>query len=124
MAQALEPRSEVVAGRAQAPAVQALTAEDVRRVVREELAAQGGGTVAAASTPTAPPSAAQAAAASTAQSVLQTAIARRSWTEADADEMRATFDQLTPDQQAEILRQYAVAVNQGRLVPQTERMPF
>ena len=38
--------------------------------------------------------------------------------------MRDVFDKLSPDQQAEILRQYAQAVNQGRLVPQTDRMPF
>jgi len=51
-------------------------------------------------------------------------MAKRQWAEADADAMRAVFDQLSPDQQAEILRQYAQAVNQGRLVPQADRMPF
>lgn len=103
----------------------ALTAEDIRRVVREELATRRSTELAAAgpSRPE-PPSAAQSAAGSQAQSVLETAIARRQWGETDADAMRAVFDQLTPDQQSEILRQYAQAVNQGRIVPQTDRVPF
>jgi hypothetical protein len=104
-----------------------LTAEDVRRVVREELAAKGTGS--AGSTPAAQPSlppatAQQVAAASEAQSVLEGAIAKRSWTEQDADAMRDVFPNLSGDQQAEFLRQYSVAVNQGRLTPQTERVPF
>ena len=56
--------------------------------------------------------------------MLEGAIARRAWTEQDADAMRAVFPDLNGDQQSEILRQYAVAVNQGRLVPQSERVPF
>jgi hypothetical protein len=103
-----------------------LTAEDVRRVVREELNARTPAGASVASVPAVPPeiTPAQAAATQQAQAVLDSAIARRSWTEADADAMRETFDELTPDQQSEILRQYAVAVNQGRLVPQTDRIPF
>ena len=104
-----------------------LTADDVRRVVREELAARGSvaADVKPAALPLPPPvSAQQVAAASQAQSVLEGAIARRAWTEQDADAMRAVFPDLNGDQQSEILRQYAVAVNQGRLVPQSERVPF
>ncbi len=38
--------------------------------------------------------------------------------------MREVFPDLNGEQQADFLRQYAMAVNQGRLVPQTERVPF
>jgi len=104
-----------------------LTAEDVRRVVREELAARGSATAdskAAAQLESAPVTAQQVAAASQAQSVLEGAIARRTWTDQDADAMRAVFSDLNGEQQSELLRQYSVAVNQGRLTPQTERVPF
>jgi hypothetical protein len=33
-------------------------------------------------------------------------------------------DALTTQQQAEVLQKYAVAVNQGRIVPETARLPF
>lgn len=99
-------------------------------MVREELAARGSGTDAPVppgeSPPAAPPEvmARESAAASQAQSVLEVAIARRTWTEQDADSMREVFASLSGEQQAELLRQYAVAVNQGRLIPQTDRIPF
>ena len=102
----------------------ALTADDVRRVLREELAAGRASAPLPASPVAEVVTPAQAAAVSEAQSVLDTALARRTWTEADADGMRASFDKLSADQQADLLRQYALAVNQGRLVPQTERVPF
>ncbi len=103
----------------------ALTTEDIRRVVREELAAQRPAVPDAPGDSRPPsPTSKQAAAGSQARSVLETAIAKRQWAETDADAMRDVFDQLSPDQQAEILQQYAQAVNQGRLVPQTDRMPF
>ena len=104
-----------------------LTAEDVRRVVREELATLGSVSAEAkqAVQPLPPQvTAQQVAAASHAQSVLEGAIARRAWTEQDADAMRDAFPDLNGDQQSELLRQFAVAVNQGRLLPQTERVPF
>ena len=110
--------------------VTALTAEDLRRVVREELVAWDPGPVAPAAAgdpqPVVAPevTARESAAASQAQSVLDAALARRTWTEQDADGMREVFASLSGEQQAEFLRQYAVAVNQGRLVPQTERIPF
>jgi len=107
-----------------------ISLEDVRRVVREELAASAGaahgrgqGSAAAVTEPE-PPSAEQAAAKLRASSLVDAAIARRQWTDADVDALRAEFHQLTPEQQAEVMRDYAVAVNQGRLVPQTDRLPF
>jgi hypothetical protein len=113
-----------------ASAPQGLTTDDVRRVVREELARRDGpGESDTAGRPplteSAPvPSARESAAAAQAQSVLETAISRHAWTEADADAMREVFSGMNADQQGEILRQYAQAVNQGRLVPQTDRVPF
>jgi hypothetical protein len=105
-----------------------LDAEDVRRVVREELAAHRASADAPRgspdSSPADPPSQAQAAAATQAEALLRGALARRSWTEADADALRSLTHELPPDRQAEILRQLAVAINQGRIVPQTERIPF
>jgi hypothetical protein len=108
----------------------ALTAEDLRRVVREELAARSAPPVASPPAGEPPPVATpetiarESAAALQAQSVLDGAIARRTWTEQDADGMREVFGSLSAEQQSEFLRQYAMAVNQGRLVPQTERVPF
>jgi hypothetical protein len=108
-----------------------ITLDDLRRVVREELAA-------AARTPGAQvrteaedvpddavrPTPEQDAALSRINQLLDAAISRRNWTEADVDAMRAEFPQLTADQQAEVMRRYAMAVNQGRIVPQSDRLPF
>jgi hypothetical protein len=102
----------------------ALTAEDIRRVVREELASKAAGIHAPPPVQPALTTTEQRAAAVQAQSVLDSAIARRSWTEADADALREIFDQMSADQQAEILRQYSLAVNQARLTPRTDRIPF
>jgi hypothetical protein len=110
--------------------VQAFTIEDVRRVVREELDARAAasgraaGAAATATTQPAGPDAAQSAAALRASSMLDAAVARRSWTEADSESLRDDFASMAPEQQSEFLRQFAVAVNQGRLVPETERSPF
>lgn len=135
----LAPGPSVVPANAFAPTAERapganLTAEDVRRVVREELAARGtatgAGTRPEATLPPIPETIApetaakQFAAAAQAQSVLDGALARRNWTEQDADGMREVFNTMSPDQQGEFLRQFAMAVNQGRLVPQTERVPF
>jgi hypothetical protein len=38
--------------------------------------------------------------------------------------LKAEFHQLAPAQQAEIMQRYAMAVNQGRIVPTTDRLPF
>jgi hypothetical protein len=105
-----------------------ISLDDVRRVVREELAAAGrqpavvgaGQTEAADTEPTP----AQAAALARASMVLDGALSRRQFTESDVDALRAEFHQLSPGQQAEIMQRYAVAVNQGRIVPTTDRLPF
>ena len=109
-----------------APGAAAFTLDDVRRVVRQELDARpsAGNTGTGASPAADLPDAQQIRAASQAHAVLDAAIARRSWTEADSEALREDFNALTADQQAELLRAYAVAVNQGRLVPQTDRAPF
>ena len=51
-------------------------------------------------------------------------VLRLAWTEADAERFSEHFEQLPADQRMELLRKFSVAVNQGRLVPQTDRMPF
>ena len=104
------------------------TLDDVRRVVREELDARGvaGGAKSEvpASLAAALPDSAQSAASSRASSTLEAALARRSWTEQDSDSLRNDFVDMTSDQRAGWLRQFSVAVNQGRLVPESERSPF
>ena len=113
----------------------ALTLDDLRRVVREEIAAAGQASGAgqappsqshpAADFPAPPePTAAQVSAQQRASQLIENAITRRQWTDEDVDAMQGLFHQLTPDQQAAVLQQYAMAVNQGRLVPQTDRIPF
>lgn len=106
--------------------------EDLRRVVREELAAHGASSTASARiAQNAPaegaaesPSTEQMAAAVQAHAALDEAISRRQWTEADAQSLRERFHNLSDDQQVELLRKFSVAVNQGRLVPQTDGVPF
>ena len=105
-----------------------ISLDDVRRVVREELAAASaqralpGQDAVPVADPE--PTPAQTAALSRAGMVLDGAISRRQFTEADVDALRTEFHQLSPRQQAEILQRYAMAVNQGRIVPQTDRIPF
>ncbi len=70
------------------------------------------------------PTAARVASQQRASQLIDGAISRRQWTDADVDSLQTLFHQLTTEQQAEVLRQYAVAVNEGRLVPQTDRLPF
>jgi hypothetical protein len=106
-----------------------LTADDVRRVVREELAvalreSRTGPLAAGEAVAPVPPTPAQDAALLRANQLLAGAISRRQWTDDDADTLRAELHTLTPEQQGEVLRQYAVAVNQGRIVPQSDRPPF
>ena len=120
--------SPLPAGPAVSPAG-TVSLEDVRRVVREELASAGAHPTGAATEPRStadaePPTPAQAAAMARAGMLLEGALARREFTEADVDAMRTEFHQLSPAQQAEIMQRYAVAVNQGRIVPQTDRIPF
>jgi hypothetical protein len=104
----------------------ALSADDLRRIVREELAADR----AAARDGVAPledsaaPTEEQSAATSQAEALLAAAMLRREWRDSDADALREHFHRMTAGQRTEILRRFSVAVNQGRLVPQTEQIPF
>ena len=103
------------------------TLDDVRRVVREELDSRASALSNArddARPAKESPTPAQVAKALEARSVIDSAIARRTWTEADSEALRENFYALAPDQQAALLETYAAAVNQGRIVPQTDRAPF
>ena len=111
-----------------ADGAQGLSLEDLRRVVREELAAAalpgGGKAREAESTPRPELTGVQVAAGQRARQLLDGAIGRGRWSDAEVDAMKGVFDQLTAEQQAEVLQHYATAVNQGRLVPETDRPPF
>lgn len=118
-------------GSRSAPSVQVpVTIDDLRRVVREELAAQRTSTPPRAADhdplaeSTASSVAEQDAAARQARAVLDAAISRRSWTAADRDALHAQFPAMSPAQRQEWLQQYAQAVNQDRLVPDLEQPPF
>jgi len=105
-----------------------VTLDDIRRVVREEMAAYSPGGQQHVPQPGGPAAQAltreQAAAAAQANAVLDAAISRRQWTDDDAKSLRAQFHELSADQQAELLQRFSVAVNQGRLVPETDQIPF
>jgi hypothetical protein len=106
-----------------------ISLDDVRRVVREELVAARGGPAGASQTAgdtqdPQPPTPAQTAALGRASAVLDSALSRRQFTDADVDALRAEFQQLSVEQQTEVMQRYAVAVNQGRIVPQSDRLPF
>lgn len=115
---------------AAATSVAPVTLDDLRRVVREELAAlpAGGTTVATRASglegSTANSEAEQSAAFAQAQAVLDAAVSRRSWTEADREALQGQFTVMSPSQRDGWLQQYAQAVNQGRLIPDSERPPF
>jgi hypothetical protein len=108
--------------------------EDVRQVVREELAGREliRDPVSAAAhasdekekRESVPATLEQTAAAVEASAVLDSAIARRIWTDGDAERFSEQFERMPADQRMDLLRRFSVAVNQGRLVPQTDRMPF
>ena len=106
-----------------------ISIDDVRRVVREELVASKGRTAVAGQAASdmvepPPPTSAQTAALARASSLLDSAISRRQFTDADVDALRAEFHQLSTEQQTEVMQRYVVAVNQGRIVPQSDRLPF
>lgn len=115
-------------GRARGESQLTLSLEDVRRVVREELAASNTGSAPAgnpsAADPPEPPGEAAIAANEDARRVLVAAIARRQWTQADADALRSRFHAMSGADQDELLRQFSMAVNQGRLVVETDQVPF
>ena len=106
-----------------------ISLDDVRRVVREELVAAKGRAAVAGQTAgdtvlPEPPTPAQTAALARASTLIDSAVSRRQITDADVDALRAEFQQLSAEQQTEIMQRYAVAVNQGRIVPQSDRLPF
>ena len=106
-----------------------ISLDDVRRVVREELVAAKGrpavvGQTASDTAESPPPTPAQTAALARASTLIDSAISRRQCTDADVDALSAEFHPLSTEQQAEVMQRYAVAVNQGRIVPQSDRLPF
>jgi hypothetical protein len=112
------------------PSTAPVTLDDLRRVVREELAALPAGAATRATAgsglenSTANSVVEQNSAATQARAVLDAALSRRSWTEADREALHAQFLAMSPAQRDEWLLQYSQAVNQGRLVPDSERPPF
>ena len=113
-----------------APSAAPVTLEDLRRVVREELAAMPqagaspGGSDPALQDSSALSIAEQNTAATQARAVLDAAVSRRSWTDDDREALHAQFPVMSAAQRDEWLQQYAQAVNQGRLIPDSERPPF
>ena len=83
---------------------------------------QHGGSQAAG--PDLAPTPAQIAAAGRAQAVIDSALARRTWTESDADALREEFGALSEEQRETLLRQWTLAVNQGRLDIQGHPSPI
>ncbi len=112
--------------------VATLTVDDLRRVIREELTAlaahQASASApparAAAIEPQSELTAEQSATVQQAQALLQSAITRRQWTDADAEALRTHLHNLPGPEQLELLRQFSVAVNQGRIVPESDQLPF
>jgi hypothetical protein len=119
--------SQTVAASCPDVSFEAISAE-VRRVTREEFAAFDASFRNA--TPPPPPGESRApdavhvAAASRSRALLDSAISRRQWTDADADLLRGEMAGLPADQRAEIVRQLSVAINQGQVVPESDRLPF
>jgi len=123
------PRLVVLPGASgtQLPSAEPVTLDDLRRVVREELAALPDGTGAPADGndgASALPTLEQNQAAGHASAVLDAALARRSWTESDREALAERFADMSPAQRDEWMQKYAQAVNQGRLVPDSEGTPF
>jgi hypothetical protein len=103
--------------------------DDLRRVVREELAtlspASAGGPARNESQPASEaPSEEQASAATQAGVILDAALSRRTWTEGDREALQPHFVLMAPAQRDQWLQRYAQAVNLGRLEPDSERPPF
>jgi hypothetical protein len=109
------------------PGSDRISLDDLRRAVREELAAlpdrSASKSQAVAADSIAEPLESQAAS-TQAHAVLDLALARRSWTAADGDALREEFLAMSDVQRDEWLRKFSQAVNQGRLVPESERIPF
>jgi len=111
----------------QLPSAEPVTLDDLRRVVREELAALPAGTIERAGANDAASGvsvAQQNQAASQARAVLDAALSRRSWTDTDREALAQQFADMSAAQRDEWMQQYAQAINQGRLVPDSEGPPF
>jgi hypothetical protein len=106
------------------PAAVPVTLDDLRRIVREELAAMRASHGPEAQESAAESPADQDAAATQARAVLDAALSRRSWTETDREALAHQFVLMSPAQRDEWMQKYAQAVNQGRLIPDSERPPF
>jgi len=129
---AAAPQGAAAPARVQAapvdPDQRGVSIEEVRRVVREELAAHDRHAAspgqASTAQPPEPKSATQETATSRANEVLVAALGRRQWTDGDAAALRSQFYQMTGDDQSEVLRQFSQAVNEGRLTVETDQVPF
>ena len=74
--------------------------------------------------PSAPEDTAPSLATTHAEQVLASAMNRRVWTDADAAALRSQFHAMSGEEQAEVLRQFSQAVNQGRLTVESDQIPF
>ncbi len=111
-------------------------ADEVRNDVREELASfkaslpvtmsQANATEStnAKARPSVEQIQAQALSAERARATVDGAIARRQWTQADADALRDEIGTMSQEQRSAVLSRIAVAINQGQIIPETERVPF
>ncbi|HEY5928055.1 MAG TPA: hypothetical protein VIV11_40490 [Kofleriaceae bacterium] len=92
-----------------------LTADEVRSIVNEALAARE---------PAAePPKPVDTAVLSQAQAVVATSIASGRWTAADREQLRAVMDHLSKDQMREVMTSLARAINDGRVKLETDGSP-
>jgi len=66
----------------------------------------------------------QAAASMQAHAVLDAAISRRTWTDADADAFTSYFEQLSAEEKIATMKKFTMAINQQAMKPSTDRMPF
>ena len=117
----------VTAAAPEPPPVIAMSPDELRALLREELVRHD----AVAQVPArgdspeiAPPSSVSVAHAERAQSLVEGGAARRRWTDDDARALRAEMGTLTQDQLADLLRRFAIAVNEGGMKIETAGSPF
>jgi hypothetical protein len=107
---------------------------ELRRLLREELSRHASAS-ASAPEPAVPPASGSAAAASTpspqtvvqverAHAVLDSAIARLTWTNADASAFKNATASLPPAERMELLRKFATAVNEQGMRLETAGSPL
>ena len=113
--------SAVVRGQAERPAVavladRSLSEADLRRVVKEELAARDPGPERAREpAPAAPAVPGNPAAFDDGMRRVNRAIARRQWTREDASALGRTLDTLSSEQRGTLLRTLVPALNRGEI---------